>query len=130
LLKQRHRWAICGTVSLWLHRRGICNADYWYGGLVGFAGLPMRVVMFLRDVLPIAFVLDAAFLVHGDLQWFFTLAAARMLLHASQIAILLPALRSRQGLRNVPLIPLFTLIYGPLLLATRFFGTLTGVGHV
>jgi hypothetical protein len=90
----------------------------------------MRVVMFLRDVLPIAFVLDAAFLVHGDLQWFFTLAAARMLLHASQIAILLPALRSRQGLRNVPLIPLFTLIYGPLLLATRFFGTLTGVGHV
>jgi hypothetical protein len=69
-------------------------------------------------------------LVHGDLQWFFTLAAARMLLHASQIAILLPALRSRQGLRNVPLIPLFTLIYGPLLLATRFFGTLTGVGHV
>jgi len=130
LLKQRHRWAICGTVSLWLHRRGICNADYWFGGLVGFAGLPMRVVLFLRDVLPVAFVLDAAFLLHGDLGWFFTLAAARMLLHASQIAVLLPALRSRQGVRNVPLIPFFTLIYGPLMLATRFFGTLAGIGHV
>lgn len=130
LVKQRYRWAICGTVSLWLHRRGICNADYWYGGLVGFVGLPMRAIMFLRDLLPLAFILDAVFLLHGDFAWFVVLALARMALLGAQIAVLSPALRCRQGIEYVTLIPLFSLLYGPVLIATRFVGSIAAVKHI
>ena len=44
--------------------------------------------------------------------------------------VLAPTLRCRQGLRYWYLIPFFTLVYGPILLVTRFAGTVAGVIHV
>jgi hypothetical protein len=38
--------------------------------------------------------------------------------------------RCKQGLRYAYLIPIFTLAYGPVLLVTRFLGTIAGVTHV
>lgn len=130
LVRQRCRWAISGTVALWLHRRGIFNRDYWDVGMVGFVGLPMKAIMTLRDLIPVVFVMDLVFLIHGDLTWLFLLAAARMALLGLQFGVLAPTLRCRQGLRYWYLIPFFTLVYGPILLVTRFAGTVAGVIHV
>jgi cellulose synthase/poly-beta-1,6-N-acetylglucosamine synthase-like glycosyltransferase len=130
LIRQRHRWAISGTVALWLHRRGLFNVDYWHDGLIGFVGLPMKAFMTIRDLVPLAFVMDVVFLVHDDLAWFLLLALFRMGLVLLQLLTLAPALRSRQGLGYWYLIPFFSLVYGPILLATRFGGTLAGVLHV
>jgi len=130
LVHQRHRWAISGTVALWLHRRGIFSRDYWHDGMVGFVGLPMKAIMALRDLLPVAFVLDLVFLLHDDVGWVLVLAVARMTLLALQLVTLAPALKYRQGLGYWYLIPVFTLVYGPILLATRFAGTVAGVIHV
>ena len=66
----------------------------------------------------------------GARWWFAVLAVARMALLGAQLALLSPALRSRQGLGNALTIPFFSLIYGPLLLCTRFCGTLAGVKHI
>jgi hypothetical protein len=79
---------------------------------------------------PVAFVMDVVFLVHDDLTWFLLLALFRMGLVLLQLLTLAPALRSRQGLGYWYLIPFFSLVYGPILLATRFGGTLAGVLHV
>jgi cellulose synthase/poly-beta-1,6-N-acetylglucosamine synthase-like glycosyltransferase len=130
LLHQRRRWAISGTVGLWLHRRGIFWRDYWHHGMVGFLGLPMRAVQLIRDLLPFVLLVDVAFLVHERIGWVVALILARMTLIGAQVALVRPALRCRQASTYWRLIPFFTLVYGPLLVVARFVGTVAGVLHV
>jgi hypothetical protein len=49
---------------------------------------------------------------------------------AIQLSILSGTLHSRQGARYWILIPIFTLIYGPVLLFVRFVGTWAGLVQV
>jgi cellulose synthase/poly-beta-1,6-N-acetylglucosamine synthase-like glycosyltransferase len=130
LLRQRRRWAISGTVGLWLHRRGILRRRYWYHGMIGFVGLPMRLVQFFRDLLPIVLVVDTFLLLHDRVEWVALFLIARMTLVAGQVLLVRPALRCRQAATSWYLAPFFTLVYGPLLLVSRFLGTVAGVLHV
>ena len=134
LARQRHRWAISGTVSLYLHRAGLANPSYWYEGLIGFIGLPMRAAVALRDLLAPLYILDIGLLLaHGGPIWLLVMVGGRMVIVALQMLILAPALnrqQSRQGLAYWWLIPFYVLVYGPLLLCVRFAGTWTGLYHV
>jgi cellulose synthase/poly-beta-1,6-N-acetylglucosamine synthase-like glycosyltransferase len=131
LVRQRYRWAISGTVSVYLHRFGLARRAYWYDGRIGFLGMPMRAVMALRDLLSptypfyllLVFTRGGALLLGG-------LLAAQMAIMGTQLLILSRTLQPRQGLRYWFLIPFFTLVYGPVLLAVRFAGTWSGLVHV
>jgi biofilm PGA synthesis N-glycosyltransferase PgaC len=134
LIRQRFRWSISGTVALYIHRRGIANPSYWHDGLVGFLGLPFRALVALRDLLAPVYLLDLSLLLaHDGPVWIALLLGGRMALMSLEMVLLRPALHreaSLQGLYSFWLIPLFVLLYGPLLLATRFAGTWTALWHV
>lgn len=134
LALQRFRWAISGTVSTYLHRRGIANARYWHHPAVGFIGLPMRVLLVARDLLAPIFLLDIYLLLSNDgPSWFAALFGLRMLVLSCELLLLTPALNrrdARQGLDGWWLIPAFVLLYGPLLLVLRWLGTWAGLSHV
>jgi cellulose synthase/poly-beta-1,6-N-acetylglucosamine synthase-like glycosyltransferase len=130
LLRQRRRWAISGTVGLWLHRRGIFRREYWYHGMVGFLALPMRAVQLVRDLLPFVFAVDVALLLHDRVAWVVALFLVRMGLIAAQVMLIRRVLRCPQASTYWPIIPFFTLVYGPVLLTARFVGTVAGVLHV
>jgi hypothetical protein len=136
--KQRFRWAISGTMTLYWHRRGIANRRYWFAGgsrrdgLIGFVGLPFRVGIFMRDLCALGFVLEVVLLLatpQGRV-WAALFISARGLAMGMQLMILKPALQSRQGIGYWWLIPLFVLVYGPLQVAVRFVGTWAAIGHV
>jgi cellulose synthase/poly-beta-1,6-N-acetylglucosamine synthase-like glycosyltransferase len=131
VIRQRYRWAISGTVAIYLHRFGLARRSYWFDGRVGFLGLPMRVVMGMRDlVAPLyPFYLLLVF-ARGGALWLGGILAAQMAVMIMQLLILMKALRFRQGLRYWFLIPFFTLVYGPVLLAVRFIGTWSGLIHI
>jgi cellulose synthase/poly-beta-1,6-N-acetylglucosamine synthase-like glycosyltransferase len=131
VIRQRYRWAISGTVAVYLHRWGLARRSYWYDGLVGFLGLPMRAVMALRDLLSPVYPLYLALLfIRGGAAWLGAILGAQMAIMTAQLFILSGVLRFRQGLRYWCLIPFFTLVYGPVLLATRFVGTWSGLVHI
>jgi cellulose synthase/poly-beta-1,6-N-acetylglucosamine synthase-like glycosyltransferase len=131
LVRQRYRWAISGTMALYLHRRGLARRRYWYDGRVGFLALPVRAVGTMRDLLtPLyPFYLWLLF-VHGGAVWLMAVLATQTAIMAAQLLILSPVLHSRQGLAYWRMLPFFTLVYGPLLLTVRFIGTWSGLGHV
>jgi cellulose synthase/poly-beta-1,6-N-acetylglucosamine synthase-like glycosyltransferase len=131
LIRQRYRWAISGTVAIYLHRAGLARRGYWFDGRVGFLGLPMRAVLALRDLCsPLyPFYLGLVF-TRGGALWLAGLLLAQMAIMGTQLGILSGALHSRQGLRYSWLVPFFTLAYGPVLLAVRFAGTWSGLTHV
>lgn len=131
LMRQRHRWAISGTVALYLHRRGLARSRYWYDGRIGFFGLPLRAIMALRDLVsPLYLYYLALLFFRGGALWLGAVLLAQMALMGGQLAILAGALNSRQGADYWFLIPLFTLVYGPVLLAVRFVGTWAGLAQV
>lgn len=131
VIRQRYRWAISGTVAVYLHRWGLARRGYWYDGRVGFLGLPMRVVMVLRDLLSPAYPFYLALVfTRGGAAWLSAILGAQMAIMAAQLFILSGVLRFRQGIRYWWLIPFFTLVYGPMLLATRFIGTWSGLVHI
>jgi len=131
VIRQRYRWAISGTVSVYLHRWGLARRNYWYDGRVGFLGLPMRAVMALRDLFsPLYPIYLAMVFTHGGALWLGVLLLAQVAAMGAQLGILSSALHSRQGIVYWWLIPFFTLVYGPVLLAVRFAGTWAGLAHV
>jgi len=134
LTHQRFRWAISGTVSLYLHRGGIANVGYWHNPLVGFVGLPLRLVSSLRDLLAPVFILDICLLLMYDGPiWFAILFGVRALVMLIELLLLVPALNRvevKQGLSNWWLIPSFVLAFGPFLLLVRFLGSWAGVIHI
>jgi cellulose synthase/poly-beta-1,6-N-acetylglucosamine synthase-like glycosyltransferase len=135
--RQRFRWAISGTVSLYLHRAGLLNRRYWHQresrlqGMMGFLGLPYRAGVFLRDLFGLLLPIDLALLAARDGQaWFWGLVLAHMALTMLQLAIIGPVVFERQGLNRWWLVPFFTLVYGPVLIGVRCFGTWAGIRHV
>jgi cellulose synthase/poly-beta-1,6-N-acetylglucosamine synthase-like glycosyltransferase len=131
LMRQRYRWAISGTVALYLHRRGLARSRYWYDGRIGFFGLPLRALMAFRDLIsPVYGYYLALLFVRGGAMWLGAILGAQMLLMGAQLFILAGVLHSRQGAAYWFLIPFFTLLYGPVLLAVRFVGTWAGVRQV
>jgi cellulose synthase/poly-beta-1,6-N-acetylglucosamine synthase-like glycosyltransferase len=131
LMRQRYRWAISGTVALYLHRRGLARSRYWYDGRIGFLGLPLRVVMALRDLAsPLYGYYLVLLFIRGGALWLGAILVSQMALMGVQLLILSGALHSRQGAAYWFLIPLFTLVYGPVLLAVRFAGTWAGLFQV
>jgi cellulose synthase/poly-beta-1,6-N-acetylglucosamine synthase-like glycosyltransferase len=131
IVRQRYRWAICGTVAVYLHRRGLARRSYWYDGRVGFLGLPMRVIMLLRDLCSPLYPLYLLMLFqHGGALWLSAVLAAQMVALMAQLAILGGVLHERQGIAYWWMTPIFTLIYGPVLFATRFVGSWSGIAHV
>jgi cellulose synthase/poly-beta-1,6-N-acetylglucosamine synthase-like glycosyltransferase len=131
LLRQRFRWSISGTVSLYLHRRGLLNRSYWHGELVGFLGVPFRYAIAIRDmaaiVLPVAVPLFGP---HSALKWLLAILSVRALAMTVTLVFLGPVLRCRQGLAYFFSIPIFLVFYGPLLLLTRSLGTWNGILHI
>lgn len=132
--RQRYRWAISGTVSVYLHHLGIANPRYWYNPAIGFLGLPIRVLVCLRDLSAPVFLLDIyLLLVHDGPFWFGVLFAGRMIVLASELILVGPALNrrdARQGLDSWWLIPMFVLLFGPMQLVVRCLGTWAGLAHV
>jgi cellulose synthase/poly-beta-1,6-N-acetylglucosamine synthase-like glycosyltransferase len=128
LMRQRYRWAISGTVALYLHRRGLARSRYWHDGRIGFFGLPLRAVMALRDLAsPLYGYYLVLLLARGGALWFGAILVSQMVMMGMQLLILSGALHSRQGAAYWFLIPLFTLVYGPVLLIVRFAGTGAGL---
>jgi cellulose synthase/poly-beta-1,6-N-acetylglucosamine synthase-like glycosyltransferase len=131
VVRQRYRWAICGTVAVYLHRRGLARRGYWYDGRVGFLGLPMRAIMLLRDLCSPVYPLYLTMLFqHGGALWLGAVLAVQMVALMAQLGILSGVLHERQGLAYWWMTPVFTLVYGPVLFATRFIGSWSGVAHV
>ena len=130
LVRQRQRWAISGTVGLWLHRKGIFRKDYWHQGMIGFLGLPVRAMQLVRDLLPFLSFISAALLLQDRMEWVALLLLVRMALVIGQVALVRPALRCRQAAAYWYVVPFFTLVYGPILVVARFVGTIAGVVHV
>lgn len=138
LWRQRFRWAVCGTVTLYWHRRGLANANYWYAGqssldgLVGFVGLPFRAVFFLRDLFAFLLPFHIVILLTTDegRVWLLLFVVARTVVSELELLILSPVVASRQGLRYWFLVPLFVLVYGPILIAVRFVGTWAALAHI
>jgi cellulose synthase/poly-beta-1,6-N-acetylglucosamine synthase-like glycosyltransferase len=129
--KQRYRWAISGTVSLYLHRGGLARKSYWFDGRIGFFGLPMRAIMALRDLCsPLYPIYLIMLYTRGGFAWLAALLIAQMVMMAAQLYLLSKALLNRQGLRYWWLVPFFTLAYGPVLLVVRFAGTWAGIRHI
>ena len=138
LWRQRYRWAVCGTVTLYWHRRGLANAKYWYtdtsalDGLVGFVGLPFRAAFFLRDLFAFLLPFHIGILLSTaeGRGWLMLFVVARSMVLYVELLILSPALASRQGAAYWFLVPLFILVYGPVLIAVRFVGTWAALAHI
>lgn len=131
LVKQRYRWGISGVVAFYLHKRGIGRRSYWYDGRVGFFGLPLLGVIRARDMVAFGYVyLIASAVYTGHADWLLALAGIRMALLALQLLLMTGLLHERQGVYYYWLIPLFVLVYGPILLVARFAGSWTGLVHV
>jgi cellulose synthase/poly-beta-1,6-N-acetylglucosamine synthase-like glycosyltransferase len=130
LVKQRYRWSISGAVSMYLHREGLARSSYWYEGTVGYFSLPVRVLGAVRDLFGFLFPLYMWLLWRQSGWWLLVVLAAWIGVMAAQLLILAPALRSKQGLAYLWLLPLFPVAYGPVLLFTRFAGTWTGLRNI
>ena len=130
LIRQRYRWAISGVVSMYLHREGLAKSSYWYDGMIGFMGLPVRAAGALRDLAGVLLPVYLAVLMAQTGFWVIAVLVAWILALAVQLLILAPALWCRQGLRFWWILPLLPVFYGPLLLATRCAGTWAGLRHV
>jgi poly-beta-1,6-N-acetyl-D-glucosamine synthase len=130
LLRQRYRWSISGTVAMYLHREGLARSSYWYEGTVGFVSMPVRVFGAVRDLFGFMFPLYMWLLWRQSGWWLLVVLAVWIGVMAAQLLILAPALRSKQGLAYLWMLPLFPLAYGPLLLFTRFAGTWTGLRNI
>jgi cellulose synthase/poly-beta-1,6-N-acetylglucosamine synthase-like glycosyltransferase len=130
LLRQRYRWSISGTVAMYLHREGLARSSYWYEGTVGFVSMPVRVFGAVRDLFGFMFPVYMWLLWRQSGWWLLVVLAVWIGVMAAQLLILAPALRSKQGLGYLWLLPLFPLAYGPLLLLTRFAGTWTGLRNI
>jgi cellulose synthase/poly-beta-1,6-N-acetylglucosamine synthase-like glycosyltransferase len=126
LLKQRIRWGTNGTVGASLHAKGFLNRKYWFQGMMGFYGLPAKFVATLRELLPFALadVFLQVFRLHGRLTGLISLFAIPTAVLLLQFAILAPALAMRQGLRYMPMTPVFLFVYGPLVTVSRCIGGL------
>jgi cellulose synthase/poly-beta-1,6-N-acetylglucosamine synthase-like glycosyltransferase len=130
LIRQRYRWAISGAVSMYLHREGLARAAYWYEGTVGYFALPVRVLGAIRDLFGFVFPVYLWLLWRESGWWLLAILVGWTVVLAAQLLILSPALRSRQGLEFLALLPLFPVLYGPILLVTRCAGTWTGLRNV
>jgi cellulose synthase/poly-beta-1,6-N-acetylglucosamine synthase-like glycosyltransferase len=134
LVRQRFRWAISGTVALYLHRHGVANPRHWHEPQIAFLGLPYRACVAMRDLLAPVYALDVWLLLsHDGPAWLAALLVGRMVLLWIQLVALRPALHRRpslQGLDSWYLIPFFVLLYGPALLVARFIGSWTALHHV
>jgi len=131
LVRQRFRWAISGTVALYMHASGLGNRRYWYDGRIGFVGLPIRGLMQIRDLLAFVYPYYVYLLwTNWGPRWVALLILGRMAIMAAQLITLSLVLHSKQGLSYWWLIPFFVLIYGPVLLVTRFIGSWAGIGNV
>jgi len=131
LMRQRFRWAISGMVALYMHAPGLANRRYWYDGRIGFIGLPMRGLMQTRDLLAFVYPYYAYLLwTNWGPKWVALLIGGRMLIMAVQLVTLSLVLHSKQGLSYWWLIPFFVLVYGPVLLVTRFLGSWAGIANV
>ena len=130
LIRQRHRWAISGVVAMWEHREGLVKRSYWGSwrrSIVGFVGLPIKAVLTLRGLFPLALGHMAATFVYGwhvKLLLFWAVPLGVTLLQLGMVA---PTAISRQGMRAILVLPIYSLIYEPLLAFVRAFGTLTAV---
>jgi poly-beta-1,6-N-acetyl-D-glucosamine synthase len=130
LLHQRYRWAISGTVSMYLHREGLARSSYWYEGMIGFMGLPVRAAGALRDLFGFLMPVYLVVLWVTTGWWVLAVIVGWVGVLLAQLALLRPTLRNTQGLKNWWVVPLFPVCYGPLLLATRCAGTWAGLRHV
>jgi hypothetical protein len=98
LMRQRFRWAICGTVAVYIHREGGANRRYWHDGTIGFLGLPMRALSGLRDLFAASLPLYLALTVrHGFSCGWVCLASVTWSHWPSKAGCSSPALRCRQG---------------------------------
>jgi cellulose synthase/poly-beta-1,6-N-acetylglucosamine synthase-like glycosyltransferase len=131
VFRQRTRWGTTGIVAFYLHHRGLARRSYWFDGRIGFYGLPLLGVIKLRDMLGFTlFVVAPLAILRGSWQWLVLFAIIRMVALATQLLLLLPILRNRQGMTSLWLVPAFVCIYGPLLLAARCVGAWRGVRDI
>jgi cellulose synthase/poly-beta-1,6-N-acetylglucosamine synthase-like glycosyltransferase len=131
VVRQRFRWGATGIVGLYIHRNGLGRKAYWYDGRVGFFGLPMLGLIKVRDMLAVgAPIIAVAAIVDGYLGWLIGAAGVRVAVLAVQMAILTPALYTRQGAWSYWLTLPFVLMYGPLILGARCAGAWVGLWHI
>jgi poly-beta-1,6-N-acetyl-D-glucosamine synthase len=129
LVRQRFIWAISGSIASYLHREGIARPSYWYEGTIGFLGLPVR-ALGVRDLFGFLFPLYLVLVIRVSGWWVVPVLGGWIAMQILQIVILRPALRELQGARWWWLLPLFSILYAPLLLAVRCIGTWAGIAHV
>jgi glycosyltransferase involved in cell wall biosynthesis len=131
IFRQRVRWGTTGIVAFYLHHRGIARRSYWFDGRVGFCGLPLLGVIKLRDMLGFGLVVIVPLtLLRGGWEWLAVFGLVRMVAVTGQLLLLLPILRSKQGVTSLWLVPAFIGFYGPLLLAARCVGAWRGIGDI
>ena len=127
LWKQRVRWTISGITAQALHWRGIGNRSYWHQGMVGFYALPMKLLMSIRNLLPLVIVFEVLMLSFDWRLKMLVLIGMPFVLFAVQMLAARRIVYERQGLQYWWLAAFFVLIYGPLLLTAGFVGVIIGV---
>lgn len=136
LFKQRTWWTYIGMVCAYQHKKGLFNREYGKFGLMGFIGLPLKIYLSFQSFVSliirvIASVVSVLSGITVNLtETFITITLIHVLLDAFAILICIPVAKNKQVISNLWLIPIFSLIYGPLLNLVKVYAVFSGIYKV
>ena len=139
LAKQRYMWMIFGIVCLFAHKKGIGNPNYGVKGVLGFVGLPLKVLTtfspFIAIIVKAYFAFETGGTINGTevtdifilyLQFTFL----HMFVNAMMMFFVRPFAFIKQGSDQWYLIPIFILIYQPFLAIVRLIAIMTALSVI
>jgi cellulose synthase/poly-beta-1,6-N-acetylglucosamine synthase-like glycosyltransferase len=136
LMKQRIWWTYIGMICTYQHKKGLYNKEYGKFGLVGFIGLPLKIFLsfqaiiglIMRGILTVSSVFSGA--TTDIFQTFIVVSLIHVALDAFSVLVCIPVAKNKQAVSSLWLIPIFTLIYGPLLNFVKLYAVISGIFKV
>lgn len=136
LLKQRVWWTQIGMICTYQHKKGVYNKTYGKNGLVGFIGLPLKIFLsfqsffglIIKGITSIVAVLSG--ITTDIIETFIIISIIHVALDVFSVLICIPVSKNRKVLSNLWLMPIATLIYGPILNLVKIYAVFNGVYKV
>jgi biofilm PGA synthesis N-glycosyltransferase PgaC len=121
LFKQRVWWSKLGVICLIIHRRALFNKKRY--GMFGMIGVPVKVFMSLRSfigiVLKIALCFQFTNNIPAFIHMYLVTTAILITLTILEMLIAAPVAYNKQGISQIWLVPIFVILYQPVLLVAR-----------
>lgn len=136
LLHQRKVWMILGVLCLFIHKKGIGNFKYGRKGVLGLVGLPMKAYITFAPLIDIGMktYLAIYFVDSSNIEEYLSLygfiACAYIAINLFMLIVVRPVSVDKQGSNYWYMLPLFILIYQPILALTRAFALIISLKFI